>query len=143
MAKNKGFDIVAEAQERAEHNMNPYYWFNRATSYTVAQWKVDKLFTPLLFLMYSLIGIVLLTYFNASANEQNKTLFSLLFDFSDSSASANSAKMIIFFMLWIILGISSVQVLIRWIYLRRQPKIEPNPKKEKKRKHPKRPKNWI
>ena len=143
MGKNKGFDVVADAQERAEHNMNPYYWFNRVTPYTVAQWKVGKLLSPLFFLMYSLIGVAMLTSFNAGAEEQNKTLLSLLFNFGDSATRTSSAGMIMFCFMWAISAIGSVQVLMQWVYDRRHPQIKPKPRKEKKRKHPKRPKNWA
>ena len=30
--KDRGFDVIAEAHERANNNINPYYWFNRVTS---------------------------------------------------------------------------------------------------------------
>ncbi len=45
MAKHgeqKGFDVVAEAHERAEHNINPYYWMNRITNRRLAEWPVGK-----------------------------------------------------------------------------------------------------
>jgi len=31
MGKKKGFDVIAEAHERANNNINPYYWFNKIT----------------------------------------------------------------------------------------------------------------
>ncbi len=85
----------------------------------------------------------MLTSFNARAEEQNKTLLSLLFNVSDSATSTSSAGMIIFFIMGAIAAIGSVQVLMQWVYDLRHPQIKPKPRKEKKRKHPKRPKNWA
>lgn len=58
MGKNKGFDVIADAHERANYNINPYYWFNRVTPYTIAQWRTNKYFAPLFFVIYTSIGIL-------------------------------------------------------------------------------------
>ena len=42
MAKGKGFDPVADAHEVAEHNINPYYWVNKVTTFTYAKWMAEK-----------------------------------------------------------------------------------------------------
>ena len=47
MGKGKGFDPLADAQEVAEHNINPYYWINRVTSFTFARWMAEKRLEPL------------------------------------------------------------------------------------------------
>lgn len=61
MAKrNHNVDFITDLQERADHNINPYYWFNRVTPFTLAQWKTEKWFTPLFFVLYSAMGGLLL-----------------------------------------------------------------------------------
>lgn len=59
MGKREGFDVVADAQEVAEHNINPYYWVNRVTSFTFARWMVQKklaiIFAPLYVVAFILI----------------------------------------------------------------------------------------
>ena len=57
--KNRGFDVIAEAHERANHNINPYYWINRVTSHQVAQWRVRKMLSPIFFVFYTLLGYLL------------------------------------------------------------------------------------
>lgn len=59
MGKHKGFDVIAEAHERAEHNINPYYWVNRVTNFSVAQWMAEKklalIFAPLNLILFIVI----------------------------------------------------------------------------------------
>ena len=56
MGKHEGFDVIAEAHERAEHNINPYYWMNRVTNFTLAQWMAEKkiaiIFAPLYLILF-------------------------------------------------------------------------------------------
>jgi hypothetical protein len=141
MGKNKGFDVIAEAHERANHNINPYYWFNRVTLFTVAQWKTNKYFTPMFFVIITSIGVLSLNSFNQTAIIENKTFWSFIFDFSDSSTSTRFVGILLFLIYWVITGIGSFQSIMQRI-LAPSPKPLPEQKKEKKKKLPKRPKNY-
>jgi hypothetical protein len=138
--KNKGFDVIAEAHERANHNINPYYWINRVTSYQVAQWQVRKMLSPIFFVFYSLIGFLALNNFHNLATEQNQTFFSFIFDFTDSATTARFVGVLFFSFYWIVLGVGTVQNILQFIFA--PPPPEPEVKKEKKKKYPKRPKNY-
>ena len=46
MANNKGPNIIAGAQESAEHSINKYYWVDRVPSLTAAKWKARKRLAP-------------------------------------------------------------------------------------------------
>jgi len=141
MGKNKGFDVIAEANERANHNINPYYWFNRVTSYQVAGWQINKMLAPIFFGLYSLIGYLMLSNFNKLAAEQNKTLLPFLFDFSDSATSARFVGVFFFSLYWIVAGVGTIQNILRNIFALSVPEPEVK-REEKKKKQPKRPKNY-
>ncbi|MBI3166040.1 MAG: hypothetical protein IPG44_20655 [Anaerolineales bacterium] len=138
--KNRGFDVIAEAHERANHNINPYYWINRVTSHQVAQWRVWKMLSPIFFVFYTLLGYLALSNFNKIAAEQNQTFFSALFDFTDSATTARFVAFLLFSFYWVVLGIGTIQNILRFIFA--PPLPEPEVKKEKKKKQPKRPKNY-
>ncbi len=138
--KNKGFDVIAEAHERANQNINPYYWINRVTSYQVAQWQIGKMLSPIFFVLYSLIGYLMLNNFNKLATGQNQTFFSFLFDFTDSATTARFVGVLFFIFYWIVFGIGTIQNILRLFFA--PPVPEPEVKKEKKKKYPKRPKNY-
>lgn len=72
--KNKGFDVIAEAHERANNNINPYYWMNRVTLYKLAQWRVDKMLSPVFFVLYSITGYVVLSVYSEIATKQDQSL---------------------------------------------------------------------
>jgi len=139
MGKNKGIDIIADAHERANHNFHSSYWFNRVTSFTVAQWNVNKLLFPILFVIFTLLGVLGLYSLNQTAG--NKTFWSYIFDFSDASTTARFTGILIFSAIWVITGIGAVQSIIQRIYAP-PPTPQPERKKEKKKKYPKRPKNY-
>jgi len=140
MGKNKGFDAVAEAHERANHNFNPYYWFNRVSSYQMADWRITRMLSPIFFVLYSWIGYLAFNKIEPLAMEQNKSFIAYLLDFSDSFTSARAVGMFMFLFFWIVLGIGTVQNVLRVIYA--PPISKPILRKEKKKRHPKRPKNY-
>jgi len=141
MGKNKGIDIIEEAHERANHNFHSLYWFNRVTSFTVAQWNVNKTLFPILFVAFTLLGLLGIFSLNQIASAQNQTFWSYLFDFSDSSTTARFTGILMFTVLWIISGIGAVQAIVQRIYAP-SPKPQLERKREKKKKYPKRPKNY-
>ena len=141
MGKNKGFDVIADAHERANHNINPYYWFNRVTPYTIAHWRTNKYFAPLFFVIYTSIGILWLNSLNQTALAENKAFWSFIFDFRDSSTSARFVGILLFSACWVITGIAAFQTIVQRS-LAPTPDPEPERKKEKKTKQPKRPKNY-
>ena len=54
MAKGKGSDFFEEAHEHAEHNINPYYWFNRVDRFQYAKWLSNLAFSPIEALVFSI-----------------------------------------------------------------------------------------
>jgi hypothetical protein len=141
MAKrNHNVDFVADMQERASHNINPYYWFNRVTPYTMAQWKTDSYFAPFFFLLYSAMGGLWLTALSSQALQANRTFWKFIFDFSDSFNTARCIGVLMFSFLWVIAAVGTAQSVIRVIAVAMSPK--PKRKRERKKKYPKRPKNY-
>jgi len=141
MGKKNGPDFIEDLNERANHNINPYYWFNRVTPFTMAQWKTNAYFSPLFFFIYSMIGVVWLAAVNQAAMEASKSFWSYFFDFSDATSTARFAGTLLFFVYWVIVGVATIRSLIEKIYAPRvDSQIEH--KKEKKKKYPKRPKNY-
>lgn len=138
--KDRGFDVIAEAHERANNNINPYYWFNRVTSFQVVEWRINKMLSPIFFLLYSAIGYLALNNFIKMATEQNQTFFSALFDFTDSSTTARFVAFLFLFFYWIVSGVGAIQNVLQFIFA--LPMSEPEVKKEKKKKQPNRPKNY-
>ena len=138
--KNKGFDVIAEAHERANNNINPYYWMHRVTSFTVAGWRINKMLSPIFFVLYSVVGYLALNNFSKTATEQNQTFFSALFDFTDSATTARFVAFLFLSFYWVVLGIGTIQNVLQFIFA--PPMPEPEVKKEKKKKQPNRPKNY-
>ena len=141
MSKNKNIDFITDLHERANHNINPHYWFNRITPFTIAQWKTNKYFAPLFFVMYTSLGALWLYAVNQAALVDNKTFWSYLFDFSNSSTTARFTGIFIFSVIWVITGIGTVQSILQRVYARPSTP-QPERRKEKKKKYPKRPKNY-
>jgi|RhiMetdeSRZDD1v2_1073273.scaffolds.fasta_scaffold838343_2 hypothetical protein len=141
MGKNKNIDFITDMQDRANHNINPYYWFNRVTPFTMAQWRTNKYFAPLFFIMYTSIGVLWLYTLNEAALVDNKSFWAFLFDFDDALTTARFVGVLLFSVYWVIAGIGTVQNIIQRIYAP-TPISQPERKKEKKKKYPKRPKNY-
>ena len=138
--RNHNVDFITDMQERADHNINPHYWFNRVTPFTIAQWKTDKWFNPLFFVIYSAMGGLLLLATNDQAVQEKRTFWAVMFDFSNSFTIARCTGLLFFLFLWVILAISTSQSVLQVIYAARLPK--PKRKRERKKKYPKRPKNY-
>lgn len=96
---------------------------------------------PIFFGLYSLIGYLMLSNFNKLAAEQNKTLLPFLFDFSDSATSARFVGVFFFSLYWIVAGVGTIQNILRNIFALSVPEPEVK-REEKKKKQPKRPKNY-
>jgi hypothetical protein len=141
MSKNKGFDIIEEAHERANHNYHTTYWFNRVTTFTIAQWKAGKYFAPFVFIIITSFGLLRLDALSQTALLENKSLWSLLFDFNDLEKSASPPNTFLLFLFWIVSGIGTVQNIVQGVYSAVS-KSTPKRRKEKKKKLPKRPKNY-
>ncbi|MGB8980524.1 MAG: hypothetical protein WCC12_01495 [Anaerolineales bacterium] len=141
MGKKKGFDIIEDAHERANHNINPYYWFNRVTPFTMAQWRTNKYLAPIFFVIYTTVVILWLTSLHQNAVQENKTFWQFIFDFSSSFTTARFVSLLLFSVYWIITTIATVQVVVERTFAS-PPTSPPERKKEKKKKYPNRPKNW-
>jgi hypothetical protein len=141
MGKNKEFDFIEDAHEQANNNINPLYGFNRVTSFTVAGWKADRYFSPFFFILLTIMEVMVLLAYNADAISQNRSFWSYLFDFTNPLAMARLAGLLLLSFGWVTTGISMVQSIILMIYTKRSPSQSEH-KKEKKKKYPKRPKNW-
>jgi hypothetical protein len=141
MRKNKQIDFIDDLHERANHNINPYYWINRVTPSTMARWKTEKQFSPLFFFMYSIIGTLWFLALHNAAVVESKTFWSYLLDFSNSFSTAKFLGTVSLFLFWLILGIGTFQVGMQRIF---NPVVKTplERKKDKKKKYPKRPKNY-
>jgi len=137
MAKKRGHDVIADAHERANHNINPYYWVNRVTSFTIAAWKTNKYLSPIFFFIYTVIGVLMLNSQGLLAEEQGKDLLGYLFDFSDSATSARAVGTLLYLFYWVVLAFGTVQTITKRITT--PPSYSsPRPEKGKKKKYPKR-----
>lgn len=141
MGKKKGFDFIEDLHERANHNINPYYWFNRVTPFTLAQWRTNKYFAPIFFFVYSAGGTLWLNSLNQAALAENKTFWEFIFDFGDSFTSTRFVGILLFSIYWVITAIATTQVIVQRIQASPSTS-QPERRKEKKKKYPKRPKNW-
>ena len=141
MGKKNNTDFVSDLHERANHNINPHYWVNRVTPFTMAQWRTNKYFAPLFFVMYSAMGALWLGSINQEAMQAHKSFWSFIFDFSDSNTSARFVGLFLFSIYWVIAGLGTSQSIIQRIYAPQSTTTSEH-KKEKKKKYPKRPKNY-
>ena len=130
MGKNKGVDFVEDLYERANHNMKPHYWINRVTPFTMAQWRANKYFAPMFFVIYTSIGILWIYAFNEAALLEHKSFWGFLFDFHDSSTTARFIGILIFFAGWVITGIGTAQSILQRVYA---PPSTPQPERRKEK----------
>lgn len=138
--RNQNVDFITDLQERANHNINPHYWFNRVTPFTMAQWKANAYFAPLFFVIYSSIGVLWLIALNENAVQESKTFWQFILDFSDSFTSARFVGLVLFSIYWVIAGLTTFQAVMQRI--RALSAVQPRRNKEKKKKYPRRPKNY-
>lgn len=119
MAKKNRNDLISDAHEHANNNINPYYWFNRIDNFRLAEWRASWALGPIELVVYSLAIIF-------------------------ATAVAISEKQSKIFILVAILGVFWLHAFIRTIrYIAFKNSNFPVPKpKEKKERLPKRPKNY-
>ncbi len=124
MAKGKGFDPIADAHEVAAHNINPYYWVNKVTSFTYARWMAEKkvavVFAPV-FLVTS--GLV-------------------IWQLPRTIRDGNGLQAVGYLALQLFITIVYVIMAVQWWQSRGKtpPKAEARP--ERKKKHPRRRKDY-
>jgi len=142
MGRKKGYNIIDEAHERANNNINPYYWFNRVTPYTIARMKAaKKAFSGFYFAIFTLIVVGGFYELHVNAVENGQTLARYIFDFSDANTSSRFVSLALPFFLWVVYGIGTVQnIIARLATPPTNP--APKPKKAKKKKHPKHRKDY-
>lgn len=123
MAKGKKPDFIEEVHERANNNINPYYYFNKINSFKIAEWRAS--------LAFSVIETVLLTI---------ALVFTLIVAYVEKSFSNYSLPIAAFGIIWCISIVRSIQ----WFSLKReQSKTNQHPKpKERKKKAPKHRKDY-
>ena len=120
MGKKNGFDLISDAHNRADHNINPYYGYNKIDSFTLAHWRAS--------LIVSIIEFVIITvaiFLVVAAN------------ISDPSLELTPV--------YVILGIFWVLLFFRsrkGLALRKSIPASAIKPKEKKKQLPKRPKNY-
>ena len=120
MAKRDRNDLLQDAHERATNNINPYHWFNKIDSVQLTGWRAS-LATGVIDLVLASIALV----FVAAAHFSEPTGVSFVLS-------------IVLLAFWLI----SLWRTMRWRALRKS-QLEVNYKpKEKKKRHPKRPKNY-
>lgn len=62
MAKGKGSDFIEEVHQRSQHNINPYYWFNRVDNFEFAEWNASLAFSVIesaVFILATIFTIVM------------------------------------------------------------------------------------
>lgn len=122
MGKNKGFDIIEEAHERANHNINPYYWFNHINNFRLAEMVTSLAFSVV---EVAIISLALLFTIFVMIVEQSFLPYGYLFG--------------LLFIFWFI----SLLRAIKWFAIRNQQKItKHNKPKERKKKIPKHRKDY-
>jgi hypothetical protein len=107
----------------------------------MAEWKANKYFAPIFFVGYTIAGMLWLNSLNQTVLAADKTFWSFLFDFRDSSTTTRFVGILLFFAYWVILAIATVQVIVQRTYAS-PTTSQPERRKERKKKHPKRSKNY-
>ena len=121
MGKRDRTDLISDAHERANNNINPYHWFNRVTPFTMARMKAS--------LAFSWIDLILMSLFMIALYTQWERLTSSITGYFGIALIAA---------LWVL----SFLRFMRWLaYKMVNTPIIHRPKERKKR-HPKRPKNY-
>ena len=138
MAKKKGFDPIADAQEIAQHNINPYYWVNKVTSYTYARWMAEKKLAPFSLPLFVIFWAAIIFSFTNAAASRGVGVWSVLLNFNDFDAIAFWGAILFMAFLTLVNLIAVIQLLFA-------PRPKPNesiPKKEKKKKMPRHRKDY-
>ena len=135
MGKRKGFDIIEDAHELAQHNYGHPYWVNRVTSYTYATWMAEKKISVFM-LPFVIFTWIFLFRFLSDASAEGTSVWKVIFNFSDSASTAWFVSLLYLIFYTLITTIAAVQTLTR----KPPPKIEIP--KEKRKKYPKRRKDY-
>ena len=138
MAKGKGFDPIADAHELAEHNINPYYWVNKVTSYTYARWMAEKKMAVILLPLYVIAWVAVIHSFREAAASKDISIWSLILDFTNGYTLYSLVQLLFLALYTGIVVIMVLQMLL-------SPPQKPAPTdvhSQKKRKLPKRRKDY-
>ncbi len=111
MTKGKGFDAVADANEIADHNINPYYWVNKVTSYTYARWMAGKKFAVIALPLYVILWGLFIWSTTTRAKSEQVSLWRLLFDFSNSYSLAVLVQFLLLAIYTVIIVIMVLQLI--------------------------------
>jgi len=137
MAKGKGFDVIEDAHELAQHNFHSSYWINRVTSYTYATWMAEKKLS-LIILPFLIITWILVVLSLISQTSNEASFWEILFDFRDSASTSRFVSFLFLIFYTIITLVASLQTL----FMKRPALNEQIVKKEPKKKYPKRRKDY-
>ena len=139
MAKGKGFDPVADAQELSEHNLNPYYWVNKVTSYTYAQWMAERKIAVIALPMYLVSWAAMIWILTNAATTKQSSIWKIIFDFSSSQSLAFLISLLFMFFYTVVIFIMIIQLIFA---PRVKPTVPSEHKPEKKKKLPKHRKDY-
>jgi len=138
MAKRRGFDVIEDAHELAQHNYHHPYWVNRVTSYTYATWMAEKKLSMII-IPFLIITWILVIKTLASGE---RGFWNELFDFSDAASTYRFALFLFLIFYTAVTLIASFQVLVDRIQKPIEQPEQNEKKKEKKKKNPKRRKDY-
>jgi len=145
----RGLNAVADSQERAEHNMNPYYWTNRITLMKIGAWR-SKRFAVAVFLFFNLfLGLLWLgiddrpyaiKIFLEIVKPENAVH---IFDNAQNLSGFLSG--VVLLLIWLYAAIGSIREIRSWIQARYHqvgPQAFIARKRQVRKKYPRRPKNY-
>ena len=138
MAKGKGFDPVADANELAGHNINPYYWVNKVTSYTYARWMAEKKLAVIALPLYVLLWIAIIWRLMSEAALEHISVWKLLLDVSSSQSLALLASMLMLVFYTLVVVIMVLQL----IFSRQSQPLQEGEHSKREKRHPKRRKDY-
>lgn len=138
MAKKKGLDPIADAQQLAQHNINPHYWVNKVTSHTYTRWMVEKKLSALELLVYVILGVTLYLSITNTAESKGVGIWNVLKDFRDIRGPSYWVAILFMSFYTLIWFIRVIQVFFKT-------RLKPDdliPKPEKKKKMPRHRKDY-
>lgn len=119
MGRRNRLDFFRDRNEHVEHNFHDAYWFNKIDSYILAKWRAN--------LAVSVIESIIFTI-----------ALVLVIMFSIADGKAQTVLLVILGVGWIITTLRAM----RWFALKKAQKPVIQRPKERKKKLPKRPKNY-
>ncbi len=138
MGKKDRVDPVRDAQEIANNNINPYYWFNRVNSYTIARMRASLAVNIIEFGLFSVILVVLFIILVVHISSEEGSLGSVLFDHWQTRPEI--ILIILIFPFWLL----ELWLSRRWFEFQRQKQLHKTASKPRrpKKKLPKRRKDY-